>query len=74
MKQILKILNLLFVLILIGSIFFHCFFKDKKENIELPKEFTLPEDVILQFDDNYLDCKQISDSEIYCLVKDIRKV
>ena len=39
-----------------------------------PVEIQTEEDVIFQYDTNYMDCLQLSKFEIYCLIKDIRKV
>lgn len=33
-----------------------------------------PEDLIFQFNEKYISCNQISEFEIYCILKDIREI
>lgn len=74
MKENLKLffnLWLLYSIVAVITILSHYIIATKVPD---PVEIQTEEDVIFQYDTNYMDCLQLSKFEIYCLIKDIRKV
>lgn len=69
-----NIIVALLVFILTTTFLFYYPFKNKQENLVTPIKYEMPEDVILQYNDTYVDCKQVSEYEIYCIVKDTKEV